>query len=104
VNRPEETDSEFTWQPYRVMPQAVWAMRMNTDFKCMSLRGMLEGKAGDWLVRHDGFEYPLRDQIFRRYYVKREWRKHESQSPESSTEKNEQEASQSGQNRAAEVG
>lgn len=67
---------EFTWQPYRIKPLAVWAMRMNEDFQCTSLECTLDGKAGDWLVRaDDGWTFPVKDEIFRRFYVTREWRR-----------------------------
>lgn len=67
---------EFSWQPYRARPYAVWAMRMNEDFTCTSLNGTIAGKSGDWLVRaDDGWTFPVADDIFRRTYVKREWRR-----------------------------
>ncbi len=81
---PYEADEEFTWQPYRVRPLAVWAMRMNTEFECRSLQGTLRGKEGDWMVRsEDGAEFPVPDEVFRRQYVKREWRKPNEQQKES---------------------
>lgn len=71
-----EGQEEFTWQPYRIKPLAVWAMRMNRDFECTSLEGTLQGREGDWMVRaDDGWTFPVPDLIFKRYYVKREWRK-----------------------------
>lgn len=67
---------EFTWQPYRIKPLAVWAMRMNGDFECKSIGCILLGKAGDWLVRaDDGWTFPVKDEVFKRFYVTREWRK-----------------------------
>jgi hypothetical protein len=70
------SQEEFTWQPYRIKPLAVWAMRMNREFECTSLEGTLFGKAGDWIARaDDGWTFPVPDEIFRRYYTKREWRK-----------------------------
>jgi len=91
--REEHIDhADFTWQPYRIKPLAVWAMRMNQDFDCASLEGALHGKVGDWLVRaDDGWTYPVPDSVFRRYYVKREWRSpSESTAKEVNAEKNEQ--------------
>lgn len=71
-----QAQEDFTWQPYRIKPLAVWAMRMNQDFECKSLGGTLFGHAGDWLVRaDDGWTFPVQNEIFMRYYVKREWRK-----------------------------
>ncbi len=88
--RPSETYAEeFTWQPYRISPRPVWAMRMNEDFECTTLQGTLYGKAGDWLVRQeDGWTYPIKDEIFKRCYVKREWRK-PNESKEGNTQVNE---------------
>lgn len=69
-----EGSEEFSWQPYRVRPFPVWAMRMNVDFECQTLEGSLKGKSGDWIVRaDDGQQYPVPDFVFRRYYIKREW-------------------------------
>lgn len=69
----------FTWQPYRVKPLPVWAMRMNRDFECASLQGTLRGKEGDWIVRRDdGSTFPIADEIFRRHFTKREWGNHEN--------------------------
>lgn len=94
----EYTDisDEFTWQPYRMRPLAVWAMRMNQEFHCTSLNGTLTGKAGDWIVRaDDGWTYPVAEDIFRRYYVKREWRKpNESKSQETHNEGHEENGDQ----------
>ena len=71
-----EYAEDFTWQPFRIKPLAVWAMRMNQDFECTTLQGTLYGKAGDWMVRgDDGWTHPVVDEIFRHLYVKREWRK-----------------------------
>jgi hypothetical protein len=86
-HRPNGTYAEeFIWQPYRIKPLAVWAMRMNEDFKCPSLDSTLHGKAGDWLVRSDdGWMFPVVDAIFKRYYVKREWRR-----PDETKERNAQ--------------
>ena len=71
-----QSEEDFTWQPYRIKPLAVWAMRMNEDFECRSLEGTLHGFSGDWMVRaDDGWTFPVPDSIFRRYFVKREWRK-----------------------------
>jgi hypothetical protein len=99
-------DGDYTWQPYRLRPLAVWAMRMNTGFRITTLQGSLEGKAGDWLVRaDDGVEYPVPDEVFRRYYVKREWRKpNESTSTQSTAEKHEQKASQGRETSPQKVG
>lgn len=71
-----QSQEDFTWQPYRIKPLAAWAMRMNSDFECTSLEGTLSGRAGDWMVRaDDGWTFPVANEIFRRYYTKREWRK-----------------------------
>lgn len=86
-----EYAEDFTWQPYRIKPLAVWAMRMNQDFECQSLESTLHGKAGDWLVRaDDGWTYPVADEIFRRYYTKREWRKPNETKDRQPTEGNSQ--------------
>jgi hypothetical protein len=80
-----ENQEDFTWQPYRVKPMAVWAMRMNQDFECVGLQGTLRGRAGDWMVRgNDGTTFPVAHEVFQRCYVSREWRKHESQEKDSS--------------------
>ena len=85
-----QAHENFTWQPYRVKPLAVWAMRMNVDFTCPSLDGTLHGKAGDWLIRaDDGWTFPLADEIFRRFYVKREWRNPNETRKEGNTQGNE---------------
>lgn len=71
-----EVQEDFTWQPYRIKPLAVWAMRMNRSFECTSLEGTLCGAPGDWLVRaDDGWNYPVPHEVFQRFYTKREWRK-----------------------------
>jgi hypothetical protein len=68
--------TDYTWQPYRARPLAIWAMRMNRDFECPTLEGTLRGKAGDWILRaDDGMTFPVPHEIFSRYYVKREWRR-----------------------------
>ena len=100
-----ESQEDFTWQPYRVKPLAVWAMRMNTDFKCRTLEGTLHGTAGDWMVRaDDGWTYAVPDEVFRRYYVKREWRKpNETTSQEHSPKTHEQEECQGREVSAKEI-
>lgn len=80
-----ETHREFTWQPYRIRPLAVWAMRMNSAFEIKTLAGVWAGKAGDWLVRaDDGEQFPVTDENFRRFYARREWKgaRHEKQVPD----------------------
>lgn len=101
-----EGQEEYTWQPYRIKPTPVWAMRMNRDFECKTLEKTLHGKAGDWLVRaDDGWTHPVEDQVFRRFYVKREWRKvNESQSSQSRTEKDEQASRTISESRPAKAG
>jgi len=76
MSRTEVTSQEdYTWQPYRIKPLAVWAMRMNCEFECRSLETVLRGRSGDWLVRaDDGWTFPVPNEVFRRYYVRREWR------------------------------
>lgn len=84
MNRWYQDHQEYTWQPYRIRPLAVWAMRMNNPFEVKTLAGVWVGKAGDWLVRaDDGEQFPVTHENFRRFYARREWKeaRYEKQCP-----------------------
>jgi hypothetical protein len=63
--------TKFDWFNCRKRPIIIKAIEMDTDFKVQTLEGIVEGKAGDFLLEGVNKEvYPCKKEIFKKTYRK----------------------------------
>lgn len=61
--------SDMVWKEFRKLPVVVSVHRILVPFTVETLEGMMEGRAGDWLIKGVAGElYPCSDEAFRRTY------------------------------------
>jgi len=62
---------ESEWNIYKLKPVQIKAKRMLEPFEVQTLEGLMQGQAGDWLIKGTEQEkYPCKDSVFKRKY---EW-------------------------------
>jgi hypothetical protein len=63
--------TQFDWFNCRKRPVIIKAIEMDIDFKVQTIEGIVEGKAGDFLLEGvNGEVYPCKKEIFKKTYRK----------------------------------